>query len=180
MNPSMRRSGSATTLPGLDEPTLVLLVGAAGSGKSTLAREHYQPTQVVSLDHLRAVVADDANDQDATTDAVALLQAIVAARLARRLTTVVDATNGVPSERAVLLALAVQHGVPAAAVVVDTDLQVCLGRQHDRPGPLPGRRWGRAVPESVVRNQHARSRASLMSLPGEGVMTVVHLTSPAH
>ena len=67
--------------------------------------------------------------------------------------------------------------LPAAAVVVDTDLDICLARQHDRPGSAPGRRWGRAVPASVVRNQHARTRASLAALPGEGVTAVVHLHS---
>ena len=165
-------------LPGLDEPALVLLIGASGSGKSTLAGRHYPASQTVSLDALRAVVSDDECDQSATADAVGLLTAIVAARLARGLTTVVDATNGVPAERASLLALAAAHGMPVAAVVVDTDLDLCLARQRSRAGPLPGRRWGRAVPDSVVRNQHARARASLAALPGEGVATVLHLTGP--
>jgi hypothetical protein len=40
-----------------------------------------------------------------------------------------------------------------------------------------GRRWGRAVPESAVRNQHARTLACPTALPGEGVTTVVHLQS---
>ena len=158
--------------------TVYVLVGASGSGKSTLARRHYRGPQIVSLDALRGVVADDECDQSATLDAVGLLKAIVAARLARRLTTVVDATNGVPAERAELLALAATHALPAAAIVVDTDLDLCLARQRSRAGPLPGRRWGRAVPDSVVRNQHARTRASLGALPGEGVTTVLHLTGP--
>ena len=165
-------------MPGLDEPALVLLIGASGSGKSTLAHRHYRASQVVSLDALRAVVADDECDQSATLDAVGLLKAIVEARLARGLTTVVDATNGVPAERAELVALAGARGIAVAAVVVDTDLGVCLARQRARAGPLPGRRWGRAVPDSVVRNQHARTRASLDALPGEGVATVLHLTGP--
>ncbi|MCU7722491.1 AAA family ATPase [Actinoplanes sp. KI2] len=168
--------GGGPRMPGLAEPALVLLVGASGSGKSTLARRHYRASQIVSLDGLRAVVADDECDQDATRDAAGLLKAIIAARLARRLTTVVDATNGVPAERAELIALAAAHAMPVAAVVVDTDLDVCLARQHARPGPLPGRRWGRAVPDPVVRNQHARTRASVPALPGEGVTTVLHLT----
>jgi predicted kinase len=170
---------TAVVLPGVDAPALVLLIGAAGSGKSTLARAHYRPEQIVSLDALRAVVADDDCDQGATADAVTVMHTIVTARLSRGLTTVVDATNGVPSERAVLLAIAARHAVPTAAVVVDTDLDTCLARQHDRPGPLPGRRWGRAVPESVIRNQHARTLASLSVLPGGGVATVVHLR-PGH
>src|SRR5689334_2301000 len=62
-------------MPGLDGPALVLLVGASGSGKSTLAGRHYRASQVVSLDALRAVVADDECDQSATPDAVGLLKA---------------------------------------------------------------------------------------------------------
>ncbi|WP_235437514.1 AAA family ATPase [Micromonospora sp. RV43] len=79
--------------PAGDGPQLVVLIGAAGAGKSTWAAARYRPSQVVSLDALRAVVADDECDQDATADAVALLMTIVNARLSRRLTTVVDATR---------------------------------------------------------------------------------------
>ncbi|WP_018256022.1 AAA family ATPase [Salinispora mooreana] len=153
-------------------PELVVLVGPAGAGKSTWAAARYRTSQVVSLGALREVVADDENDQDATADAVALLLAIVDARLSRQLTTVVDATNGVAAERAELLAIAARHQMPAIAVVIDTTLDRCLDRQRQRPGPLPGRRWGRAVPDSVVRNQHQRTVASLDTLTAEGFVQV--------
>ncbi|MDG4761235.1 AAA family ATPase [Micromonospora sp. WMMD710] len=94
--------------------------------------------------------------------------AIVNTRLSRRLTTVVDATNGVPAERAELLSAAVRHQVPAAAVVFGTPLETCLDRQRHRPVALPGRRWCRAVPDSVVRNQHQRTWDSLATLTAEG------------
>lgn len=161
-------------------PALILLVGPAGSGKSTWAAARYAPTQIVSLDALRAVVADDECDQDATGDAVALLHTIVDARLSRRLTTVVDATNGVPDERAELFAIAARHDIPVFAVVVTTDLQTCLARQHARPGPAAGKRWGRAVPPSVVTNQHARTAASITTLAAEGCTQVIVVnTEPA-
>ena len=48
---------------------LVVLVGVSGSGKSTFARTHFKPTQVLSSDACRGLVADDENDQSATADA---------------------------------------------------------------------------------------------------------------
>ena len=45
---------------------LVLLVGVSGSGKSTFAARHFLPTQVLSSDSCRGLVADDENDQAAT------------------------------------------------------------------------------------------------------------------
>ena len=72
---------------------LVVLVGVSGSGKSTFARTHFKPTEVVSSDFCRGLVADDENDQSATPDAFDVLHYIVGTRLRRGLLTVVDATN---------------------------------------------------------------------------------------
>jgi predicted kinase len=52
---------------------LVVLVGVSGSGKSTFARTHFRPTEVVSSDFCRGLVADDENDQSATPDAFDVL-----------------------------------------------------------------------------------------------------------
>ena len=72
---------------------LVVLVGVSGSGKSTFARAHFKPTEVISSDFCRGLVADDENDQSATPDAFDVLHYIVGTRLRRGLLTVVDATN---------------------------------------------------------------------------------------
>jgi len=74
----------------LPDPALVVLVGPSGSGKSAWAAEHYRPDEVVSSDRLRAVVGSGEHDLDASADAFALLDQIVAARLRRGLTAVVD------------------------------------------------------------------------------------------
>ena len=74
----------------LPDPALVVLVGPSGSGKSVWAAEHYRPHEVVSSDRLRAVVGSGEHDLDASADAFALLDQIVAARLRRGLTAVVD------------------------------------------------------------------------------------------
>ena len=45
------------------ELSLVVLIGVTGSGKSTFARAHFRPTEVISSDFCRGLVADDENDQ---------------------------------------------------------------------------------------------------------------------
>jgi protein phosphatase len=141
------------------DPSLVLLVGVAGSGKSTLAARAFAPTQVLSTDAFRAMVADDPADASAGGAAFELLHRVTALRLARRLLTVVDATNTWPDARADLLDLARAHGVPAVAIVLDVPPRVCAAR---RP----------AVPVAVLRQQRARLRAGLRDLPGEGFAAV--------
>ena len=53
----------------IPDPSLVALVGASGSGKSTFAARHFLPTETVSSDACRGLVADDPNDQSATEPA---------------------------------------------------------------------------------------------------------------
>ena len=65
------------------ELSLVLLVGVTGSGKSTFARAHFKPTEVISSDFCRGLVADDENDQSATPAAFELLRFIAGTRLKR-------------------------------------------------------------------------------------------------
>ena len=59
-----------------------MLIRASGSGKSTFARTHFKPTEVISSDFCRGLVADDENDQSATEDAFAVLHYITGKRLA--------------------------------------------------------------------------------------------------
>lgn len=151
-----------TTIP---DPSLVVLIGAAGAGKSTWAST-WPATQVLELDHFRALVSDDAGDQEATDDAVFALQAVLEARLARRKMTVVDATNTEAGVRASLVATARRYGVPTVALVVPTPATVCAERQEERP-------TSRRVPRQVVLAQHAAMLAAWPGLPGEGFDHVV-------
>ena len=66
----------------IPELSLVVLVGVTGSGKSTFARAHFKPTEVISSDFCRGLVADDENDQSATPAAFELLHYIAGQRLA--------------------------------------------------------------------------------------------------
>lgn len=118
----------------LEIPTLslVLLVGTSGSGKSTFARKHFRPTEVVSSDAFRAMVADDENDQSATAAAFEVLHLLVARRLERGLLTVVDATNVKTDARAPLVHLAKRAHVIPAAIVLDLPEAVCRARHRER------------------------------------------------
>ena len=85
---------SAVSVP---ELSLVVLVGVTGSGKSTFARQHFAPTEVLSSDFCRGLLADDENDQAVTPQAFALLEHIAGLRLAANRLTAVDATNVQPT-----------------------------------------------------------------------------------
>ena len=149
---------------------MVVLVGPSGSGKSTFASRHFLPTQVLSSDALRAVVADDANDQTATDAAFELLHSALAMRLARRRLTVVDATSVEGWARQHLLSVSRRLGRPAAAIVFNLPLATCLERNAARAD--------RRLPPAAIRRQHARMRASLEGLAAEGFEPLVVLSSP--
>jgi len=140
--------------------TMLVLIGPSGAGKSTFAARHFATTEVLSSDALRAVVADDPNDQSATDAAFELLHAALALRLARGRLTVVDATNVERWARARLLDEARRHRRPAVALVFDLPLAVCLARNAARTD--------RRLPPAAIRRQHARMRASIERLAGEG------------
>ena len=109
--------GAGVALP---DPALVVLVGPSGSGKSRWAAERYRPHEVVSSDRLRSLVGSGEHDLDASADAFALLDQIVAARLRRGLTAVVDTLGLDPARRRGYLELARASGLPAVAVLVAT------------------------------------------------------------
>src|SRR5688500_11646615 len=93
----------------IPELSFVVLIGASGSGKSTFARTHFKPTEVLSSDFCRGLVADDENDQSATTAAFDVLHHIAGKRLDAGRLTVVDATNVRPEDRKHLVKLAREH-----------------------------------------------------------------------
>ena len=104
----------------LPDPALVVLVGASASGKSTWAQQRYRSAEIVSSDDLRGLVGSGRHDLDASAEAFALLDLIVAGRVRRGLTTVVD-TLGLDAERRQgLLALARAHRLSAVVVGFDT------------------------------------------------------------
>ena len=117
----------------LPDPSLVVLIGASGSGKSSFARAHFAPTEVISSDFCRGLVADDENDQAATADAFAVLQFIAGRRLAQPRFTVIDATNVQREARRPLIELAKQHDLFPVAIVLDIPEAICQERNRTRP-----------------------------------------------
>lgn len=121
----------------IPDPAVVVLIGAAGSGKSHWAAERYRATEVVSSDALRAVVGSGPADLDASRDAFELLETIVAARLGRRLSTVIDTLGLDPVRRRSWLMAARDAGLPAVAVLIDTPATTCRQRNAARQRPVP-------------------------------------------
>ncbi len=124
-----------------------MLIGPVASGKSTWAAEHFAPGQIVSSDALRAVVGENEHDLRASTDAFAVLDEIVARRLRRRLTTVIDTLGLDPELRTRWRELARTAGMPCVAVMFDTAPAECRRRNNAR---------SIAVPADVVANQLRR------------------------
>ncbi|AZM56076.1 polynucleotide kinase-phosphatase [Streptomyces sp. WAC 01529] len=145
--------------------SLVVLIGATGSGKSTFGRRHFKPTEVISSDFCRGLVADDENDQSASGDAFDVLHYIAGKRLAAGRRTVVDATNVQSESRKQLVELARKHDVLPIAIVLDVPEEVCAARnatRADRAG----------VPRRVIQRHQRELRRSLRHLEREGFRKV--------
>ncbi|WP_405930756.1 polynucleotide kinase-phosphatase [Streptomyces sp. NBC_00827] len=152
------------TLP-VTDLSLVVLIGASGSGKSTFARRHFKPTEVISSDFCRGLVADDENDQSASGDAFDVLHYIAGKRLAAGRRTVVDATNVQSESRKQLIELARQYDVLPIAIVLDVPEEVCAERNAARVDRAD-------MPRRVIQRHTRELRRSLRHLEREGFRKV--------
>ncbi|GAA3057035.1 polynucleotide kinase-phosphatase [Streptomyces glomeratus] len=152
------------TLP-VTDLSLVVLVGASGSGKSTFARRHFKPTEVISSDFCRGLVADDENDQSASRDAFDVLHYIAGKRLAAGRRTVVDATSVQQESRRQLIELARQYDVLPIAIVLDVPEEVCAERNAGRTDRAD-------MPRRVIQRHTRELRRSLRHLEREGFRKV--------
>ncbi|MGC9437367.1 polynucleotide kinase-phosphatase [Streptomyces sp. WG5] len=154
----------ARALP-VTDLSLVVLIGASGSGKSTFARRTFTPTEVISSDFCRGLVADDENDQSASRDAFDVLHYIAGKRLAAGRRTVVDATNVQQDARRQLIELARKYDVLPVAIVLDIPEEVCAERNATRTDRAD-------MPRRVIQRHIRELRRSLRHLEREGFRKV--------
>src|SRR5258708_26274958 len=157
----------AVTVP---DPALVVLAVPSGSGKSTWAAARYRQAEIVCSDQLRGIVGSGEHDLDASADAFALLDQIVAARLRRGLNTVVDTLGLDAQRRRAHLDLARRAGLPAVAVLFGTDAAQCRRRNRGRARP---------VPAAVLDSQLHRLPGVATDIAAEGWVVISHADEPA-
>jgi F420-dependent oxidoreductase-like protein len=145
-------------------PALVVLVGASGAGKTTWAEANFKPGQVLSTDTFRAYYGAGPDDRTAGTEAFALLDHLIAVRLAKGLTTVVDTTGLDADRRGSYRAAAAEAGLPCVAVGFDTDPELCRDRNRSSSTPIP---------KTVLDRQLRQWRATRGGLDQEGYDLVI-------
>ncbi len=143
----------------LPSPCLVLLVGPSGAGKTTWAEAHFRPEEIVSSDRLRAIVGESEDDLAASDDAFAILEQVVAHRVRRRLTTVIDTLGMDATRRANWLAMARKQNLSTVCVAFEFTLAECRARNREA---------GKSVPDRVLSQQVREFRAQRPELEREG------------
>jgi len=142
----------------IPELCLIVLMGSSAAGKSTFARRHFKPSEIVSSDACRAMVADDETVKDANQDAFDLVHFIIEKRLKRGLLTVVDATNLQPEGRRKLVEIARKHHLFPIAIALNLPEEVLQERNAA----------ARQLPQRVIRNHHRELKRSMRKLKKEG------------
>ncbi len=142
---------------------LIVLVGAPGSGKSSLAARLLTAGRadvVLSTDSFAEQISGDPGDQDCRAEAIDRLQQKLGVELAGGRRVIVDATLTRPEARLGLVRIACRAGVTRhSAYLVRASLQTCLARNAQRPGPLPGQKFGKRVPDDWLTQAPERAEA---------------------
>ena len=123
--------------------TLFMMVGLPGSGKSYHANEaliNDECTEIVSSDEIRKELLGDENDQTHSNEVFNEVHSRIKKLFATRKSVVYDATNLSRKRRRAFLNT-VPEGIRKVAVVMCTELDVCLKQNAQRE---------RKVPEEVI------------------------------
>lgn len=155
----------------IQDPSLVLLMGASGAGKSTFARAHFQATEIISSDQCRALISDDETDQSVTLQAFSLVHFLADQRLTAYRLTVIDATSVRPEDRASLIALARKQHLNVYGIVFDLPEPVMLERHALRTD----RKFG----PGIIQRQRQLLHAGMGGLQHEGFTQLYLLRSEA-
>lgn len=139
----------------IPELCIVVLIGPAGSGKSTFARKHFLPTEILSSDSFREMIADSEHDQTTNKDAFEVLFSVAEKRLRRGKLTVVDATNVQSFALEPIVRMARDHFVRVVAFVFDLNFAACLENNAKRE---------RQVEERIVRRHIGQLRQVLRGI----------------
>ena len=144
----------------IPELAVVALVGVSSSGKSTFAKKYFKPTEILSSDYFRALISDDENNMDVTSQAFDTLYYVANKRLELGLLTVIDATNVQKEARASVLRLAREQNCHAVAIVLDIPEKIIKDRHEKRPD--------RDFGGNVLTRQSTQLKQSLKHLQKEG------------
>lgn len=136
-----------------------MLCGPAGSGKSTFAAQRFSTTTVISSDHCRALICDDATNQQVNRDTFDLFYYIINKRLLLGRFTVADSTALYPEARRRLRELASRHGFLACLLIFNIAQETCERRNHLRD---------RKVEAKVMPYHAALLQQTLRDAPNEG------------
>ena len=140
--------------------TRLVLCGPAGSGKSTFAAQHFSPTTtIVSSDYCRAMICDDANNQQVNRDTFDLFHYVIQKRMFLGRFTVADSTALQPDARRKLRELSRRFGYYGCLLIFNTPADICLARDKLRQ---------RMVGEQVIAYHDGLLQRALLEAPYEG------------
>ena len=132
---------TVTLIAAFAELSLVVLIGPPAPASRRFAPKHFKPTEILSSDFCRGLVATTRTTRR-HGDAFEVLHFIAAQAAAAGRLTVIDATNVQPEARRPLVALAREHHVLPVAIVLDLPERLCHERNQRaaRPPVRPPRR----------------------------------------
>ena len=143
----------------IPEDALVVLCGPAACGKSAFAARFFKPTQIVSTDGCRALIADDPANQKVSGRAFEVFHFLIRQRLELHRLTVADSTALERSARRDLQQLARECRRPVVLIVFQVPLDVCLERNAQRR---------RVVEREVIEAHLVKLAAALENIHAEG------------
>jgi predicted kinase len=160
--------------------TLIVLCGPAGSGKSTFAlrfvERHYaqgcRATTIVSSDYCRALICDEATNQQINRDTFDLFYYIIQKRIFQHSLTIADSTALTPEARHRLVEMARRQRFTTCLVVFNMSFQTCVA--HDREATR-----GRVVGEQVIAYHIKQLQRALRYIPHEG-WDQIHILDDQH